>query len=387
MNLRCPQCHDAFDASSHESGALVCPACQALVFSDELESNHEADTVVHDPNPLNLRPGDFLEHFEILEFVGNGAFGTVYRAFDSRLVRDVAIKIPRQREKQISDRMDHVLREARIAAQLSDKNIVAIHEIGQSGQLPYIVSDFVEGVNLKEWSADKEASDICSIMEKIARTIERAHREGIIHRDIKPSNILVDDKDCPRLTDFGLAITRAAGKTGKKQVLGTPAYMAPEQAMGKSDSCEPTADIYALGITLFELLSGELPFRSGGNLLDDILSGNVTKLTEVKPESGRDLEAICNKAMSLEPSHRYKTAYDFAEDLRRYQAGAPTLAHAEARHRKMNRISLLLLALGVGIALAFIGWLISSNMNSETDSPELSATPVSSTGETSFRRN
>ena len=201
--------------------------------------------------------------------------------------RLVAIKIPRQRHLEPAE-VEKFLREARAAAQLRHPNIVSVFEVGREDDLIYIVCDFVEGVSLAEWLTGKRVSprEAARLCRKIASALEHAHEQGVIHRDSKPGNILLDAKGEPHLTDFGLA-RRDTGEvtmTLDGQLLGTPAYMSPELARDEAHQADSRTDTYALGVVLFQLLTGELPFRGSTRML-------IHQVIHDDPPSPRKLNA------------------------------------------------------------------------------------------------
>jgi serine/threonine-protein kinase len=212
---------------------------------------------------------------------------------------------------------------------LRHPNIVQIYEVGEHSGLPYFSLEFCSGGSLERKLngtplLSREAADLVS---KLARAIHEAHQKGILHRDLKPANVLVGEDNSPKITDFGLAkrLDGPPGQTASGAVLGTPSYMAPEQAAGKTKEIAPSADIYGLGATLYELLTGRPPFRAATPLdtLLQALENDPAPIRLLNPQVDRDLETICLKCLEKEPGHRYPSARLLAEDLERYLAGEP----------------------------------------------------------------
>jgi serine/threonine protein kinase len=226
---------------------------------------------------LLLPPGDRLDHglptragqklgkFELLDTVDQGAFGAVYQARDPEFDRTVAIKVPRSGSLAGPQELDRFLREARSVAQLRHPSIVSIHEVGQADGLPYLVSDFVQGVTLTDLMSARRPGfrEAGAFIAAVADALRYAHERGVVHRDVKPSNIMLGDDGKPYVMDFGLA-KREAGEitmTIEGQVLGTPAYMSPEQARGEGHTVDGRSDVNSLGVILYQPLTGELPCR------------------------------------------------------------------------------------------------------------------------------
>jgi serine/threonine protein kinase len=282
------------------------------------------------PGAEDDEPIGAIAHFHLYERIGMGGFGAVWKAFDSELERTVAIKIPRKDRISASD-VEQFLHEARVAAQLRHPHIVMIHEIGRWEDLHYIVSDFIDGTSLTEWikknkPSRQQAAKLCAL---IARALHEAHECGIVHRDLKPGNILIDEIGEPHLTDFGLAKTQddESHRTRDGQVMGTPAYMSPEQAKGDSRTSDCRSDVYSLGVVLFELLTGELPFRGNARaLIHQVIHNEAPSPRRLNHNIERDLETICLKCLQKEPKRRYTTALDVAEELERFIEGEPIIS-------------------------------------------------------------
>jgi len=321
-------------------------------------------TISYVEEPVLPKPGDQIGHFRIERELGKGGFGSVYSAFDLQLQRRVAIKIPRMAEMQ-QWQADVFVREARTAAQLRDPNIVGVHEVGRDKDRVYIVSDLIDGVTLREWIEESRPDPrmAARMLAKISRAVHRAHLGGIIHRDIKPRNILIDRHVEPHITDFGLAkretpdeVTLAADG----QVIGTPAYMSPEQITGRSQQADARTDVYALGVVLYEMLTGIRPYRGDSDLLiNEITSGNPTPPRVIDSTVPRDIEAICLRAMSRDPANRFASAADLADDLERFLAGEPTRARPPGSLKKslllLNRHRYLMALAGM-LLFALLGW-------------------------------
>jgi serine/threonine protein kinase/WD40 repeat protein len=291
--------------------------------------------------------------FEIMERVGSGGAGTVFRARDSRLGRLVALKVARAEALFSSEAKQRFVREAQTLAALRHPNIIPIYEFGESGGLPYIVEELCEGPNLAIWLRDKAAvrqkvpiRAAVQWMLVLAQAVAHAHRCGIVHRDLKPSNVLLGppveptsrrilddlamDGQALRVTDFGIAKLFGSEEsvTASLAVLGTAAYMAPEQAEGRSREVGPPADVYSLGVILYELLTGRRPIegRSDVDTLRRVLTDEPQPLTFARPDVPRDLEAICLKCLDKDFTNRYPSAAELADDLRRFLNQEPVCA-------------------------------------------------------------
>jgi tRNA A-37 threonylcarbamoyl transferase component Bud32/tetratricopeptide (TPR) repeat protein len=281
-----------------------------------------------DQQPALDGPGDY----QLLEEVARGGMGVVYKARQRSLDRIVAVKMIRDSALARPEDVIRFQSEAAAAARLKHPHIVAIHEVGQYAGRHFFSMDYIEGSSLAEFARDHPLSPATAarLVATIATAVQAAHDQGILHRDLKPSNVLIDAQCQPHVTDFGLA-KRLEGDsrlTGTEQILGTPAYMPPEQARGDHRQIGLASDVYALGAILYELLVGRPPFRSETPL------ATIQQALEIEPVSPRrlnpavagDLETICLKCLEKEPARRYPTAQALADDLQRHLAGEPIRA-------------------------------------------------------------
>jgi serine/threonine-protein kinase len=330
--------------------------------------------------PLQL-PG-----YEILEELGRGASGVVYRARDRALNRLVALKVIHAGPRLPDVVRQRFLEEAKTIARLKHPNIVQIYAVGEHAGCPFLCLELVEGGNLADRMNGKPQSvpDCVRIIASLSRAIGYAHGDGVVHRDLKPANVLFKgardgaDKLEIMVTDFGIAKVlpdqgiAEAGMTQTNEILGTPAYMAPEQASGKAKQICPATDVYAIGAILYELLTGRPPFQ-GANSLDTLVQAMWQDPVPVRllvPRVPRDLETICLKCLEKDSKRRYANCAALAEDLHRYQSGEPVSARPLTRITEAVRwirrhpMQTVLIAGGIATCVGLIGgafWLISAN--------------------------
>ena len=260
--------------------------------------------------------------YQVRNALGAGGFGAVYLGHDTQLDRPVAIKVLRGGPEVPQAEAERFLQEARRLAQLSHPGIVTVHDVGLDEGQVYIVSDFLDGPDLGRWLRDNRPAwpEAARIAAAVADALAHAHARLIVHRDVKPANIILTPDRGPVLVDFGLGLDEAgAGGSELGVVSGTPAYMAPEQVAGTAHRIDGRTDIYSLGVVLYEMLCGRLPFRASNTreLLRQVRDDEPQPPRQLARDIPPELERVCLKALAKRLQDRYTTAADFAEDLRR----------------------------------------------------------------------
>ena len=345
--------------------------------ADQVE--HMAGPTAPETTPLNAAAGPaasplgvvrYFGDYELLEEIGRGGMGVVYKARQVSLNRIVALKMILAGQLASEADVQRFHTEAEAAANLDHPGIVPIHEVGVHQGQHYFSMGYVEGQSLAEMVREHPlpAKQSAAYLKAIAEAIHYAHQKGILHRDLKPSNVLIDRAGHPRITDFGLAkrVADDRGLTVSGQLLGTPSYMSPEQAAGKSRETGPRSDVYSLGALLYELLTGRPPFRAETPLetLRQVLDAEPAPPRLLNPTAPRDLETICLKCLEKDPRRRYASAQELGDELQRFLDGRPIQARpisAADRAWRWCRRNPGVAALTAALALALvIGTVIST---------------------------
>ncbi|HUT93001.1 MAG TPA: protein kinase [Thermoguttaceae bacterium] len=354
VRVRCPNqsCGKAYRVEETQLGRRsVCKHCgQEFTLTasgrETLAPAADTDTADSAPaKPIELAadaPPKKLGRFEIRSRLGSGAFGTVFRAHDPVLDREVALKVPRAAALEKPEARARFLREPKAAAQLRHPHIVPVYDAGVDGERYYIASAYIEGRTLEDVIAEERPDfrRAAEIVRNLAGALDYAHRQGVIHRDVKPANIMIDQQGQPMLMDFGLARLESSEEklTQDGSLMGTPAYMAPEQADGSLGQVGPASDQYALGVVLYELLCGATPFSGPpAVLLYNVISQKPPTPRAGNPQISRDLETICLKAMSKRREERYQDCGALAEDLGRFLADQPIEARPPGPAERVMR--------------------------------------------------
>jgi class 3 adenylate cyclase len=297
---------------------------------DPVEQDADATPPTSAPSDAERTPAptDWRERvgrYQIVRLLGRGGMGSVYLAHDTQLDREVALKIPHFNAQQ-AGMMERFFREARAAGRLQHPNICPVFDVGESDGVHYLCMAYVEGQTLFERLRDftsRSPREAAALVRKIALALEEAHTKGVIHRDLKPSNVMIDRRGEPVVMDFGLArevnAAAANNQTQAGVVMGTPSYMSPEQARGDAAAVGPGCDVYSLGVVLYELLTGQVPFT--GHPLEVIahhLRDEPPPPSTLRPELDARIESICLKALAKEPSRRFLCMGEMAQALEEY---------------------------------------------------------------------
>jgi WD40 repeat protein len=369
----------------------------AAVLAGQVSAQGETDTPTGDgagpaAPAVDLPAGRAFGDYELVEEIARGGMGVVFKARQKSLGRVVALKMILGGAFATPAEVARFRAEAENAAGLDHPNIVPIHEVGEHDGLPFFSMKLIEGESLarcrERYAADPRAA--AELVRLVAEAVHHAHQRGVLHRDLKPANVLLDGEGKPHVTDFGLArrLEGGAGLTRSGALVGTPAYMAPEQAAGRAEQLTTATDVYGLGALLYELLTGRPPFQADTPLetLAQVLADDPVPPSRLRPGVPPDLEVICLKCLRKEPAGRYGSARELADDLGNYVAGRPIQARpvgvweravkwvrrhpAPAALAVVSAVAALALV-GVGVARSYNAELEATNGKLEAASGEL----------------
>ncbi len=352
--------------------------CQAQAELDALFPPFDAPGPTSREQDLKLPQ---IPGYEVQAVLGRGGMGVVFRARHLRLNRVVALKMTLAGAYAGPAERERFQREAEAAAGLKHPNIVQVYDVGESEGRAFFTMELLEGGNLAQKlnGAGRPPRDSAALVAALAGAVHVAHLSGVVHRDLKPANVLMTAADVPKIGDFGLARQRDRGAdlTRSGAVLGTPSYMAPEQAAGKPDAAAPAVDVYALGAILYELLTGRPPFRSEApaETVQLVLTRDPAAPSRFSPRVPRDLDVVCLKCLNKSPHLRYESAEALKDDLERFQRGEAIAARAEnplgrqLRRIRRRPVHSTLVAVGALFAATLIGgglWLWNVRAAAET---------------------
>lgn len=320
--------HRALETEPGDAGPQSRPAVPILSSADE-------------PGRPDEAPGPSLPGYQILGELGHGGMGVVYKARHRSLNRLVALKVIRAGAYAGPEVAARFRAEAEMVARFQHPNIIQVYEVGDHEGIEYLALEYAAGGSLQEKLAGnpQDPAAAAALAETLARVVHYAHQRGIVHRDLKPANVVLTEEGIPKVTDFGLAklLEHEEGLTSTEAILGTPSYMAPEQVRGDSREITPAADVYALGAILYEMLTGRPPFKGATPLstLEQVASQEPLAPSSLQRHLPRDLETICLKCLEKEIHRRYASAWELADDLRRFLDGRPITAHPTSTWRRV----------------------------------------------------
>lgn len=328
--MKSPRCGFCRHVYSQEAVAsflqILCPRCQRLLY---LRQNHPEKQIPPPEILPELPPGSHFGHYEIIDRIDEGGMAILYGAYHQEIKKDFALKIlkPQENLEVYEDDILRLYHEFRSASKLNHPHIIKVYEAGLMQQLHFFSMELLSGYSLADLLAEQRCvseSESIRILLPIAKALQHAHKRKVYHRDIKPENILFRDKMIPILTDFGLAQDETLDQRLSESgfTLGTPDYMSPEQALSKP--CGPEADIYSLGVVLYELVSGTVPYPGDDphEIMDKVVHGQPIPLYEVASVSPLYQEIVA-KCLAKKPSSRYRKTKWLVDDLERLQAGKP----------------------------------------------------------------